>query len=378
MSGLEANVVLWGLVVLLAIAGIYLKGQKNKKVSARNSLAGAGILLIVLLLIGMPIPFIDAPDADIPGIPDDDDVVTTPTTTEVKLYDQVTVSTHEMGSDSYSAIAGTVHFFEEGVDISAANAQALDTATIASGSGNTTSGKLSSGTNYQVILEPSAGYDIFLNGKALQQLPYVKTTTGTISNIPIKFSNVMSYVTIGDMIDESSVTGVVNGQLTAVNVTTATNEICLSSATPTDDDAMVYDESVGNGEFYLEIEIDFSGGDKYIVNPVLDVVNDLTNKMEGNEFSSVKMQHLQGTNFGILSDITDEVNGHEAISLGELRESGDSGTYKITFTVDESNLDDGADIVYFVIDDNGEHNGQDILSGTKATASALITLKSQA
>lgn len=371
-------ILLWLGVAAAVLMAFYEKGKKHKISAKVYGIVGV-VLAVVLVVGGAPIPFIDDMDeVKIPGLPTDEDEVITPDVTDVKLYDKVTISTKEKGSDSYSAIGGTVHFFEEGVDVGSASATALDTATIASGVGNTTNAKLSSGTDYIVILEPSAGYDLYLNNDKLQQLPYIKTTTGTISNIPIKFTDVMSYVTIGDMLEEDAVDGTVNGQTTAVNVTTATNEICLSSATPADGDYIVYDESVGDGEFYIKIEIDFSGGDKYIVNPVLDIVNDLTNKMEGNEFSSVKIQHLQGTNFGIKSDITDEVNGFEAISLGELRESGDSGTYKMTFSVSEANLDDGADVCFFVIDDMGEHNGQDILRGTKATASALISFKSQA
>ena len=368
----DINTILWAIVAIMVILTVVF--YKDKKDTAM--LAGIVAVLLASILIfttggidsgNETYTYAVAPSGQPTG-----------EACQVKPYTSLKVSTQVEGSNSYVTAAGTAYFYEEGVNPSDPNANAYDTATVTSGVGATTNAKLSACTVYGIVFGgANTYYDQWYNGETSSYLPYIETDESAIASATIRFDGIMTVATIDDPITENSVTGVVNGQ-TAVNTTGDGQEIILAS--DADGAVLAYDESfdgAATGQFYLDLALGASGSNGFLKNPVLCFVSDLTQPFNGNEFSSVSMERRTGTDFGIPSSITNYVNDGSCISLGSTMEGGQSGTYRVTFNVDESNFDTD-DIMYIYMDDLGSHLGQDILRGPGATASAVVTITSQA
>lgn len=368
--------------LLILVWGFMNRDTKGKTVSAKNAMwGGTAVLILVVLFGGINFAGMFGGLA-IPGTPsdadDDDNLHPTNGACIEKAYETLSVGTMVYGSNSYITAAGDVDVFKSGVDPTAPNSNPIDTIDVASGVGNTTSGLLKSCVMYSVVFDgETTYYDEYWNDDSGEQmLPYVPTDSDTITT-SFEFDEIIAFATIDDPLDESSSS--VNGNASNSNSSTATSEVCVGTAVAIANGGILYyDESVGDEQFYLDLAIGFSGGNTAVKDPVLCFVNDLTNPFEGNEFSSVTSQLRTGTDFGIPSDLTNYVNGMECVPLGSFVNGGVSGTYRITFSVDEALLANGGDILFIYVDDLGDHLGQDILRGTKATASAVITLQSQA
>lgn len=372
------------LALVVLIWGVMNKDTKGKNVSAKNAMWGGTAVVILVLLFG---------GINLGGIfegmsvtPDNgngngaDDLHPTNGVCLEKAYATLSVGTMVYGSNSYTTAAGDVDIFKSGVDPTGTNSNPIDTIDIASGVGNTTSGLLKSCTMYSVVFDgETTYYDAYWNDNSGEQmLPYVPTDSDTITT-SFEFSEIITFATIDDPIDES--TNAVNGNASNTNASVGGSEICVGTSSPqsiADDDELFYDISAGDGQFYLDMAIGFTGGNKAVKDPVLCFVNDLTNPFEGNEFSSVSAQLRTGTDYGIPSSLTNYVNDMDCVSLGSFVDGGTSGTYRLTISVDEDLLTAGGDKMYIYIDDLGDHLGQDILRGTKATASAVVTLNVQA
>lgn len=372
-----------GIAALVVLGwGIMNRSTGGKKVDAKNAMwGGAAVLVLVMLFGGINIggmfgglTIIDGGDTDV-----DDSLHPTNGACLEKAYATLSVGTMVYGSNSYTTAAGDVDIFKSGVDPTGTNSNPIDTIDIASGVGNTTSGLLKSCVMYSVVFDgETTYYDAYWNDNSGEQmLPYVPTDSDTIST-SFDFDEVITFATIDDPIDESAVTGVINGQTNVSGESTSTNELRVGSDdVPANGDTIYYNETNGDGLFYVDLSIGFSGGNQAVKDPVLCFVNDLTNPFEGNEFSSVTSQLRTGTDFGIPSSVTNYVNNMDCVGLGSFVDGGVSGTYRFTFTLDESLTTAGGDIMYIYIDDLGEHLGQDILRGTKATASSVVTIQTQ-
>lgn len=365
----DINTYLWGLVAVMAIITIvfYKERTDMAKVSGAFAVVIAGLLVLTSGGIDLgddTYTYTVAPGGQPVGAD-----------CQVKPYISLKVSTQLAGDLSYTTAAGTAYFYESGVNPSDPNANAYDTATITSGVGSSANAKLESCTVYGIVFGgANTYYDQWYQGETSSYLPYIATDESAIASATIRFDNIMTVASIDDPIVENAVTGVVNGQ-TAVNTSGDGQEIILAS--DANNVVLKYDESAGDGQFYLDLAIGAAGGNAFLKNPVLCFVNDLTQPFNGNEFTSVTSQLRTGTDFGIPSSITNDVNGGSCISLGDTMECGQSGTYRITFNVDEDNFDTD-DIMYIYMDDLGSHLGQDILRGAGATASAVVTITSQA
>jgi hypothetical protein len=296
---------------------------------------------------------------------------------EMKLYESIGVSTKIWGSNSYSTASGTIKIYPDGVDPTDSNTNPLDTITVSSGVGNTTDKVLRSATPYGIVFDGAATYyDQWYNGETSSILPYITTSTATISAITLDFYDIVTVATINDPINEAATTGVVNGQTSAENATSGgSNEIQIgSTGTSADDSILYYNKTNGDGQFYIDIDVGADGANKAIKDMVLVFSKDRSNPFEGNEFSSVTVQHRTGTEFGIPAEIKTYVNNADKISLGGMINGGTTGTYRITFNMDESLLTAGGDILFMNIDDMGDYQGTDLMKNTKATASDTITL----
>lgn len=370
-----------GALVIL-IWGLMNKDTKGKNVSAKNAVWGGAAVIVLVLFFG-GINFggmfegLAVTPAPQPG--DSDYLHPTNGACLEKAYSTLSVGTMVYGSNSYITAAGDVDIFKSGVDPTGTNSNPIDTIDVASGVGNTTSGLLKSCTMYSVVFDgETTYYDAYWKDNSGEQmLPYVPTDSDTIAT-SFEFDEIITFATIDDPLDESAVTGVINGQTNVSGESTSTNELRVGADdVPANGDTIYYNETNGDGQIYLDLAIGFSGGNTAVKDPVLCFVNDLTNPFEGNEFSSASAQLRTGTDFGIPSSITNYVNEMGCVPLGSFVDGGSSGTYRITLNLDESLTTAGGDIMYIYIDDLGDHLGQDILRGTKATASSVVTIQTQ-
>lgn len=370
------------LALVVLIWGIMNKSTGGKKVDAKNAMWGGAAVLVLVLLFG-GINFggmfegLAVTPAPQPG--DSDYLHPTNGVCLEKAYSTLSVGTMVYGSNSYITAAGDVDVFKSGVDPTGTNSNPIDTIDVASGVGNTTSGLLKSCTMYSVAFDgETTYYDAYWKDNSGEQmLPYVPTDSDTIAT-SFEFDEIITFATIDDPLDESAVTGVINGQTNVSGESTSTNELRVGADdVPANGDTIYYNETNGDGQIYLDLAIGFSGGNTAVKDPVLCFVNDLTNPFEGNEFSSASAQLRTGTDFGIPSSITNYVNEMGCVPLGSFVDGGSSGTYRITLNLDESLTTAGGDIMYIYIDDLGDHLGQDILRGTKATASSVVTIQTQ-
>ena len=361
--------------LLLLAFGAFIR--KDKKDAAHVILAvGAGVVVIGFVGVGGYFaPLSGVPLAiDTGGVGD-----VAPEGAVVKPYTKLAVLTQIWSSGNYVTAAGTFKVFEAGVDPSLANSNPKESITIASGVGNSTTGSLQSATDYVMVFDGSTTYyDQWYNGIAFpgtSQLPYVQTTESAISLATIDVRDIMTIATISDPLNEAAITGVINGQTNVSGLVGNSNELQVGAdVSPANGDTIWYNKTNGDGSFYLDIIIGFDGADKAVKNPVLHFVNDRTTPFDGNEFSKVTLVRQSGTEYDSVKDITDSVNKNIPVTLGSFREGGDTGVYRVMFNGDESLMDAGADTMYVYVDDNGEYLGQDILSGTKATASSAITI----
>jgi len=383
------------IIILLIAAAIFatagfVNKKNKKKVSGSNQLMFAGLMfgiaIIAFAAAGGSMgaltmgdnsnPF----DTDNSGEDPEDDVINRVD----KLYDSVTIATKTYGSNSYSTAAGTVKFYGANDNPTDSNTNPIDTVTVSSGTGNTSNKVLSSGSQYKIVWDGSTSYyDMYYNPIApyLSYLPYVDTTSATISSAMLRFEDIVAIASIPDPIDESGTSGNVNGQTTAVNASTGTNEVNVGTAASCANGGILYyDESVGDGQFYIILELGATGANTGLKNAVLCFEDDRSNPFDGTEFSSVECQYQSGTDFAIPQDITTYVNNNVPIQLnnGEFIKGGQTGSYKLTFTLDESLTDAAGDILYIQQDDLGSYMGKDIMNGVKATAGAVVTIAIQA
>ena len=370
-----------GIISLILIAlGIFWLGKANTKDSGKIATV-AGVVFLVVAFAGSGgylAPLSGVQQATDTGETPPD---VSPSGAEEKPYTTLTVGSHIWGSNNYATATGSLMVFEKGVDPSGSNANAYDEVFLVSGSGSTTAGKLKSATDYVIVYNGSTTYyDQWYLGQAFpltSQLPYIQTDESAISTANIDIRDILTIATISDPLNEAAVSGIINGQTTAQNTTQGlnTNEILVGTAvTEADDGILYYNKTNGDGQIYLDLTIAFDGANKKVKNPVLAFVNDLTTPFDKNEFSSVILTRQSGTEYGAPRDITDNVNKNIPVSLGTEAEGGDSGVYRITFNFDTTLMDATADKMYIYVDDNGDHLGQDILNGVKATASDAITL----
>jgi len=375
---MEMNILYW---VILAV-GIIMLGMVQQKVFKKNGTAKkvaliGGIVLVAYGLIG-GLASVDVISnlgfaegifftATAPIVNGGTSVpITVDEGASSRVIDTLKiVEAKEKFSNAYDQVAGTLNFYDAGTDPSSPTASAIDTITVSAGAGSTTNAKLRTNTAYRVTFDGDGSYyDVDYGVITISESDY-NPSTGTAS---ISMGEVMKVSTIDDMMNESAVDGVVNGQTVA---TPGTAELG-SNAT----DILWYDESVGDGQFYIEPTLSFSGANTGIKNAVLAFEWDTSNPPEGNEISALTYQLTSGTDLGIPSDLLNYWSTEEAIALGTSINGGTSSKIKLTITYDETNLDT-TDVWYLAVDDLGELRGKDINLDTGATLDR-ITFNAQA
>lgn len=375
---------LFGILGLVLLVMAWMEKNNKHDVSYRI-LGSIGVVIIGIVAISMSGTIagltVGGPAAPAPAVADTS-VEALAATTVVKPYTTLNVDTHEWSSNSFTSVAGTVRFFDAGVNPSLSNSNARDTITVTSGVGNTTSGKLKSGTPYVVVLDGTSHYDQWYNAQAFPEtsmLPYTETTESAISTQTIEFNGVVAFATISDPLDETATSGIINGQSDTSGLLNNSNELMIGAdASPANSDEIFYNITNGDGQFYIDLTIAATGANSGLNDPVIAIVNSLTAPFDGNEFTSVTVQKQSGTEMNLPSDVTNYFNDATPIPITidgkAFMAAGSSAVYRFTFNVNAANMAAGGDQINIYVDDMGRYLGQDILRGTKATVSQEVTI----
>lgn len=347
-----------------------------------NFSALIGVVVVMIVFsgnAGVFAPLTAAPGVNIPTlVPGVEDG-----SCQVKVYSQINFSGDTWGADDPTAPAGSVDIYTAGINPNDAGANRLDTISITTGSGGSTSAVIESCTNYGIIYNgASAEYDLWYKGIDWTQpnsLPYVSTTDATISNVILKFNDIVVVATIPDPLDETATSGIINGQTNVSGEAGSSNEIMMGAdSTPAASDVMYYNKTNGDLSYYIDITLGADGANKKIQSPVLCFVNDHSNPFDGDEFTAVTLQRQSGTDFGLPTDITDYVNNADCVPMGAYIEGGQTAVYRMQFTAVNANLAASTDVMYIYPDDMGSYLGKDVLRNTKATAGAVIEMQFKA
>jgi len=278
--------------------------------------------------------------------------VPAPASPEYLSIKELQVLMQDPQSESWTDEAGTLRLFTAGTDVKDPTATAFATVTIASGAGSQSSwNKASTDTKY-VLVSDGAGtyYDKEWNPFYFLASKYNKalgTYTLTIdkTDAPPKVGTFTTFLVSG-----SNSTG------TKVNSTTA----------------IWVDDSVASGTFNFQFDIQNTGANTILKDVVLFFKSDVTNPMEGNEFSGVTLQKSTGSDFNLPSDVKSYVANEVPVPVTASLAGGASGRYTITFTYSSTNFQTGGvDKLYIGLDDLGGWLASDVLPANKgATAQA--------
>lgn len=377
---METNTVFYLIGAVLIVLGLYWRNQKKMDVGNFSALIGVVVVMIVFSgNAGVFTSLTAAPGVNIPTlVPGVEDG-----SCQVKVYSQINFSGDTWGADDPTAPAGSVDIYTAGINPNDAGANRLDTISITTGSGGSTSAVIESCTNYGIIYNgASAEYDMWYKGIDWTQpnpLPYVSTTDATISNVILKFNDIVVVATIPDPLDETATSGIINGQTNISGEAGSSNEIMMGEdSTPAASDVMYYNKTNGDLSYYIDITLGADGANKKIQSPVLCFVNDHSNPFDGDEFTAVTLQRQSGTDFGLPTDITDYVNNADCVPMGAYIEGGQTAVYRMQFTAVNANLAASTDVMYIYPDDMGSYLGKDVLRNTKATAGAVIEMQFKA
>lgn len=285
--------------------------------------------------------------------------IVVPEGTSTQLISTLKVSTiKEKYSNTYNTVDGTIRIYDQTTNPTDPTASAIDTITVSNGVGNSTNSRIKTNIPYRVVFDGASTYYDFDYGIVVFDSASFNEQTGEYG---FDAGVIGQVAKIDDMLDETNVAGLVNGQSSVI---TGTDELGNSS------DTLTYTISVGDGQFYIQPTLSISGANKEVKDAVLCFEHDITNPPEGNEMSALTYQLMSGTDFNFpTSDLLSYWSNEQCISLGTVA-SGTSSTIKLTMTVDESNLDANDDW-YLRLDDLGMPRGKDVVLNSGATPDSI-------
>lgn len=346
--------------------------------STNKTVGTIGAVLVVGLMVGAFVPslpvlggIIDKPNLDLgsQSVAGDTD------TTSLGGVPITTLSwgVREDGTNSQTAYNGAIQIFTASVDPSSSTATPLDTVNLVSGVGSSTNGKVRTNTPYRVVATNSTAathYDIDYGIVTFDGADFNENTGLFAYSDDSKPAVIVA--TIADPINENGTD--LNGQAAGSNIV-GTGELGCTAGCA-DDEEFIYDESVGDAQWYLDLTFSATGANAQAKNMVVKFVHDLTNPPEGDEYSSITASLRTGADLGIASDITNNWKNQIPIDLGDMK-AGSSSTYRFTFNVVEAN-EDGNDDWTIRVDDLGDFLGKDVRFNTRATAQTVTYGGSQA
>lgn len=375
-----ANIALW---ILLIISGLFLAmiwGQVFKsKGRWRTFILVAGIIIGIYAVIGIlgSYGFVDLQNAGVDklflattgagaGVQTNNSNPTIPVVSSGNTFviGTLKATAKEKYSNSYTNVGSGTQFlkiYDANTDPSSPTASAIDKINISAGSGSSTNKLITVNTPYRVVFDGAGTwYDKDFGVIVFDSARY----NAEASELLFQMGDIAKVGTIDDMLDEvNSVNGDINGQSSSVAGTAEVGNVTT--------DSLVYDISVGDGQFYIQPTLAFSGAYTEVKNPVLCFQRDITNPPEGNEMSSITYQHVTGTDLGLPSELVSYWSNEECVLLGAQATGGQSSKIKLTFTVDETNTDANDDW-YLYLDDLSDIRGKDsIVSNSGATLDSI-------
>lgn len=252
--------------------------------------------------------------------------------------------------------AGSLRIYEATADPRDPTVNALNDINVSSGVGSKDDTRLTTDTDYRVVFDGDNIWNVKDYG--VMKFAWENYQKQTGEYLFKDGEGVTKTAIIDDFLDETS--GSLND--TNVNGQASTGvadglELQHSAA-----DTLTYDESVGDGQWYVIITPSFSGAYSELTSPVFCFKYDIDNPPESNEVDQILRQHQSGTDFfpAGLNDLTAYWTSQSCVPLGPAAVGGSSGKEKLTFTYDEDALDTNDDW-YMYVDDLGSVDGTDIL-----------------
>ena len=246
--------------------------------------------------------------------------------------------------------------YDQNADPADPSAQVIDSITVTSGVASDTSVNLMTDTPYRVVFDGAGTYYDYDFG--VISFPYQNYQKSTGEYLFAPNVAITKIASIDDFLSEESTTGIVNGESSPTGAVELIGNATANSLT--------YDESVGDENFYIEPTLGVSGGNEGIKDFVMCFRWDETNPPEGNEITALTFQQVSGTSFPIPSNLLPYWTSQSCVLLGKQVMGGTSEEIKLSFTVNEDNLDTNDDWTIRV-DDLGDYLGKDICLNTGAS-----------
>jgi len=337
----------------------------------KNLLWGGAIVVLGLMLLGV----ISVPKISLGTLSIGADSVDT-TAQEVEASRQLVIDSLVLqGKEKYSEDAltgsdGNIYLYDEGTNPKDPSATATHTLNFSTAY---TSSDIVCGKVYRVVFgHTTTAYAKDFGDQVLVDCTteYNENTADATVDLSKKFGWKMQTVaTLSDVFDETATTGILNGH-TNTNVSAGGEIGCVDGCSA--DSTLIYDESNGDGTFYLDLSFGASGSQSELSEPVVCFEHDSTNGPEGNEISDIVVQRLSGTDFGISASTNWEsvFANEECVKLGDSIQAGVSGDYRFTITYSEANLDTNDDYM-IIFDDLADNKGKDARLNVGATRDAV-------
>lgn len=281
----------------------------------------------------------------------------TPTQTRMQI-NTFAANLKEFGTNKWDSIGnasdGFINIYPAEQDPRTPNTQYLTRVNISSGTGSDTTGKITTDTPYRVVFDGSGTYYDYDWGVITFDYADFTDQTGTyifqFGDDPDELG-IYTIATIDDFMNCTDTGGdIFNGQST----NNAAQELYGS-----DDDTIYYNETTGDGEFYIKPTFSVSGANKVTQEAVLCFEHDTSNPPEGTEISSIAVSNVEGAGTWITeSDLVEFWSKEECVDMFSFAKGGSSQKYKFTFTVDETALD-ANDVWKMYMDDLGSIRGKD-------------------
>ena len=349
---------------------------KNKQDKNRKTYIGIGIAIFVLAMAGIVTDqkvstftaglgsgAVTTEEADAMGrnpVPID--------TLQIKLK--------EKGTNSWSTVNGIFEIYPANQDPKDSQSAYLKQIQIVDGNVSISSPGLQTDTDYRVIFTNGTGDGYYAIDFGVMAFPSSDYNDNTGNLLWVPSQEAKRIATLSDPLNEGqdcTVTGTttteINGQ-NNTNITHSSNEIGCLTNTCTNGCTLVYDESQADGEVYFDIDIEATGGYKYLEDVVLCFDYESGAEPEGDEIDKISTSVQSGNNFGLDSDLANYFTNEECVAVASEIEGGASSEIRLTMTYDETALDTSDDFK-ITIDDLGELNGKDVGLDKGVTAQSI-------
>jgi len=366
----------WTIWVLIAGGALILLGLGVFKLVPKSSktavMAIGGILLVVG---GLPLFGVDYGAFSVTGTDEDTDTETVADTSSGTQRSITTFTTvlKEDVSGSRTAVNGELRFYESDVDLSDPNIAAIESVAVVSGVGTDTSAILVTDTSYRVVFVNGTAGNWYNEDLGIMSLSSNDWSEADGALYWSPDTAIVRMANITDPLNEATTNGDINGQ---TNVTAAASVEIQGDASPAEDEVLNYDESDGDGDFYLDIHLGATGANQKAKEMVLCFQGEGSGASpEGNELTSVSVQHQSGADLLDVGELVTYFNNEACVQLGDIAGGKDEET-RLTITLTEANLDTNDDYK-IIVDDLGDINGKAVLFST-GDSQEVIDMDAQA